>query len=230
MPNEILLILSIPLIFFTVIIMYKLFAKNGLYCFMVIATIAANIEVLIIVKAFGLEMTLGNVLFASTFLCTDIISEVYGKEDAKKAVKLGIATSIIFVILSQVWLLYSPAKSDFIMPSMKIVFNSTTRVIIVGMIVYAIVQFVDVFLYHKIWELTTKKFGDKKSGLWIRNNLATLISQLFNAILFNLGAFFGVVSTKTMIQLIITSYVIFIVTSIADTPFVYLARKLKVKE
>ena len=29
-------------------------------------------------------MTLGNVLFASTFLITDIVSEVYGKKDAKE--------------------------------------------------------------------------------------------------------------------------------------------------
>ena len=46
--------------------MYKLFGKQGLFCFTSIATIAANIEVLIMVKAFGMVMTLGNVLFAAT--------------------------------------------------------------------------------------------------------------------------------------------------------------------
>jgi len=66
-----------------------------------IATIAANIEVLIIVNAFGMEMTLGNILFASTFLVTDILSELYGKKEAQKAVYLGIATSVIFICISQ---------------------------------------------------------------------------------------------------------------------------------
>lgn len=85
MSNEILLVLSIFIIYGSVIVMYKLFGKQGLFCFTSIATIAANIEVLIMVKAFGMVMTLGNVLFASTFLITDIVSEVYGKKDAKRA-------------------------------------------------------------------------------------------------------------------------------------------------
>ena len=84
MSNEILLILSIFIIYGSVIVMYKLFGKQGLFCFTSIATIAANIEVLIMVKAFGMVMTLGNVLFASTFLITDIVSEVYGKKNIKE--------------------------------------------------------------------------------------------------------------------------------------------------
>ena len=54
---------------------YRLFGKNGLLAFNVMATLLANIEVLLVVRAFGIEMTLGNVLFASTFLITDILSE-----------------------------------------------------------------------------------------------------------------------------------------------------------
>ena len=100
MSNEILLVLSIFIIYGSVIVMYKLFGKQGLFCFTSIATIAANIEVLIMVKAFGMVMTLGNVLFAATFLITDIVSEVYGKKDAKRAVHIGITTSIVFIILS----------------------------------------------------------------------------------------------------------------------------------
>ena len=61
-----------------------------MYCFTAIATITANIEVLIMVDAFGMEQTLGNILFASTFLVTDIISEVDGKKAAQKAVNIGI--------------------------------------------------------------------------------------------------------------------------------------------
>ena len=64
MSNEILLVLSIFIIYGSVIVMYKLFGKQGLFCFTSIATIAANIEVLIMVKAFGMVMTLGNVLFS----------------------------------------------------------------------------------------------------------------------------------------------------------------------
>ena len=80
MPNEILIILSFLLIYGGVVLFYRLFGKKGLLAFNVMATLLANIEVLLVVRAFGIEMTLGNVLFASTFLITDILSENHGKK------------------------------------------------------------------------------------------------------------------------------------------------------
>ena len=82
--NEILLVASLFVIYGCVLLAYRLFGKSGLYCFTAIATITANIEVLIMVKAFGMEQTLGNILFASTFLVTDIISEIEGKKRPRK--------------------------------------------------------------------------------------------------------------------------------------------------
>ena len=96
--NEILLVLSLLVIYGSVLLVYRLFGKSGLYCFTAIATITANIEVLIMVDAFGMEQTLGNILFASTFLVTDIISEVDGKKAAQKAVNIGIFTSVFFIV------------------------------------------------------------------------------------------------------------------------------------
>lgn len=80
MRNEILLILSVVIIYGSVLLWYKLLGCKGLMAFTVLATISANIEVLILVNAFGMEQTLGNILFASTFLVTDILSEVSGKK------------------------------------------------------------------------------------------------------------------------------------------------------
>ena len=229
MSNEILLVLSIIIIYGSELLFFKLFGKYGLYCFTSIATIAANVEVLIVIQAFGMEMTLGNVLFASTFLVTDIVSELYGKKEAKRAVNLGIATSLVFIVLSQWWLLYTPAESDFVMPAMNTIFSNTPRLMLVSMLVYAIVQRFDVWAYHKWWDFTEKRFGSKEKYLWLRNNGSTLISQLLNNLLFTFGAFLGVHDMRTLISIVISSYGIFIVTSLADTPFIYLARKIHEK-
>lgn len=229
MSNEILLVLSILVIYGSELLFFKAFGKYGLYCFTSIATIAANIEVLIVVEAFGMKMTLGNVLFASTFLVTDIISELYGKKEAKRAVNIGIATSLVFIVFSQWWLLYIPSDSDFAMPAMKTIFSNTPRLMLVSMLVYAIVQQFDVWAYHKWWEFTEKKFGSKEKFLWLRNNGSTLISQFLNNLLFTFGAFLGVHDMKTIISIVISSYGIFIITSLADTPFIYMARKIEHK-
>ena len=106
MPNELLLILTLLLTFSGVLAFYKIFGKTGLHVWTAMATITANIEVLILIHAFGMDQTLGNILFASNFLVTDILSELHGKEEANKAVNIGIAASIAFIFISQSWFLY----------------------------------------------------------------------------------------------------------------------------
>lgn len=230
MNNELILILSMILTYATVLLFYRFLGKSGLYAWTVIAIIAANIEVLILINAFGMEQTLGNILFASTFLVTDILSEIYGKKAANHAVKISVFTNIAFILISQSWFLYTPNANDFATPAIQEVFSNTPRLMIVGVGVYAIAQAFDVWFYHFIWEKTTKKLGDTKRGLWIRNNGSTLVSQMLNTVLFTLGAFIEIYDFNTLIAIMMSSYIIFIVTSLLDTPAVYLARKMKVTE
>lgn len=225
--NELLLLATLIIIFAMTLLFYYLYGKAGLYCWTVLATIAANIEVLIVVVAFGMEQTLGNILFASTFLVTDILSEIYGKEASKKAVNIGILTSLAFIVISQSWLLYTPAGSDFAMPHMQAIFSNTPRLMLTSFLVYAVCQRFDVWAYHKWWAFTTKKYGDSTRFLWLRNNGSTLVSQLLNTLLFTFGAFAGTYDFATLLSITWSSYVIFIVTSLADTPVIYLARKIK---
>lgn len=224
--NELILILSLFIVYTATVFVYRFFGKSGIYVFSAIITILANIEVLILVNAFGMEQTLGNVLFASTFLMTDILSENEGKKAATKAVSLGIFASVCMVVISQSWFLYTPAESDWVTPSLKTVFSVTPRLLAASLLGYVVSQKLDVFLYHKIWVFTEKKTSDRKRFLWLRNNAATLISQIVNTLIFNLTAFFGVYPAKTLISIILSSYLIYIVTSLLDTPFLYLSRKL----
>ncbi len=230
MINELLLAGSVVFIFGATLLAYKFFGKNGLYCISAIATVLANIEVVILVNAFGMEQTLGNVLFASTFLVTDILSECEGKRAANKAVWLGVFSSLFFLLLSQSWLLYVPSENDFVHDSIRNVFSNTPRMIIASLVVYAISQLFDVWLYHKWWDFTEKKFGDKRRFLWLRNNGSTLISQIVNTLLFTFFAFWGTYDTKTLISIFLSSYVIYIFTSLLDTPAVYIARKIHDKK
>lgn len=226
MSNELILILSVIIIYTMLLIWFYFFGEKGLTSFVVFATITANIEVMMFIKAFGLEQTLGNILFGATFLATDILSELYGKKSSKKAAYIGIITTICFIILSQTWMLYTPAFNDEISFSFKTLFSNTPRIMIASLTVYFISQLLDVFLYHKFWEITYKKSGDKRKYLWFRNNASTLISQLVNAFLFNLLAFYGTQSIKTLMSAFLSSYIIFVVIGILDTPVIYIAKYL----
>lgn len=228
--NELLLIGSLVFIYGSTLLAYRLFGKAGLFCFSAIATVLANVEVLILIRAFGMEQTLGNVLFAATFLTTDILSECESKEAANKAVWIGIFSSLFFLAISQSWLLYKSPHEDSLSDAISTVFSSTARMILSSFAVYAVSQLLDVWLYHKWWTWTERKFGDKKKFLWLRNNGSTLISQLVNSLLFTVLAFAGTYSLPTLMSIFGSSYVIFVFTSLLDTPVIYLARKLATRK
>ncbi len=219
MRNEILLVVSLLFTYGAAVLVYRLFGKTGLYCFSAIATVLANLEVGILIKAFGIEQTLGNILFGATFLVTDILSECEGKKEAKKCVSIGLFSSVFFLAISSSWLLYRPKSGE----NMIALFAKTPRIIVSSLLVYAIVQFFDVWLYGRIWKLT----GNGSRFLWLRNNLATLTSQFLNAVLFNLFAFYGSFETKTLISVILSSFLLAVFTSLLDTPFLYLARHFR---
>lgn len=228
--NELLLIGSLVLMFGAVLLAYRLFGKGGLFAMTAFCTVAANIEVMILIRAFGLDQTLGNVLFAASFLITDILSENEGKSEANKAANLGIFITVLFIPLSQGWLLFTPAAEDMVMPAVKILFSGVPRVMLTSVLVYAITQKFDVWLYHKWWSFTEKRFGNTRRFLWLRNNGSTMISQLLNTVLFNVGAFAGTYDAMTIVTICISSYVIFFVAALLDTPVIYLARRMKEKE
>ena len=228
--NELFLIISLLVSFGATILFMRLFGKGGLYAWIAVSAILANIEVTILVHAFGMDQTLGNTLFAASYLATDILSEVYGKKDADKGVHVGIITTVIFILFSFLWTHYIPAESDWAMSSVKKLFTNTPRILIASLAGYAISEKLDVWLYHKWWSLTEKKTGDHNKLLWFRNNFSTLISQLVNIVIFNFGAFLFVFPMKELISITTACYVIYIVTSLLDTPFIYIAKLIAKKQ
>jgi uncharacterized integral membrane protein (TIGR00697 family) len=183
-----------------------------------------------LVQAFGMEQTLGNVMFASTYLITDMLSENEGKKDAAKAVWLGVFTSAVMLAFTQYWLLYTPASSDWASGAIKEIFSTTPRLLLGSFLGYVVSQRFDVWLYHRIWKATESKTGDRKGYLWLRNNGATMVSQIFNTVIFTLIAFGGMYDMKTTLTIMMSSYVIYVFTSLLDTPFVYISRLIKEKE
>lgn len=219
--NEILFFISIAATFLGVIAFYRIFGKTGLYAWISFATIVANIEVIKCVDIFSLPVTLGNVLFGSTFLVTDILSENHGPDESRKAVKVSFACLLASTLLFQLGLLFTPNGSDFASPAMKTVFSLVPRIAIASLISFYLCNHLDIYLFE---------FMRRRSpNLWLRNNFATWIAQLCDSILFTTLAFAGLYDFRTLLQLILTTYLIKIIIAVCDTPFVYWSRKIKIK-
>ncbi|MGN1125781.1 MAG: queuosine precursor transporter [Candidatus Gastranaerophilaceae bacterium] len=219
--NEILFFITLIVNFTAVLMAYKFFGKKGLFAWIGMATIIANIEVLKCVDIFGMALTLGNVTYGSIFLATDILNEKYGVKIAQKSVYLGFFALLVFTVITQVDLLYLSNEADFAGNAMKTLFTITPRMCFASMFAYFISNMLDVYLYKFIkFRLPSDKF------LWIRNNVATIISQLFDTALFTYIGFAGVFSGDIVFQLFITTYLIKIIIALCDTPFLYVAKKI----
>lgn len=217
--NEILFVIAIILNFTVVIISYKLFNKTGIFAWIALATVIANIEVIKCVDIFGLSLTLGNVTYGSIFLATDILNEKYGREQAQKGVFLGFFALLIFTLFTQIDLLYIPSSNDFAHDAMKTLFSLTPRICLASLCAYLVSNTLDVFLYKKIRDfLPSDKF------LWVRNNGATMTSQLVDTVLFTFMAFFGVFNLSVVLELCLTTYLLKILIAFCDTPFLYIAK------
>ncbi|MBQ4482048.1 MAG: queuosine precursor transporter [Lachnospiraceae bacterium] len=222
MPNEIIFILTVLIYLGSVLVLYKLFGKNGLYAFAIFGTLLGNIAVCKNINIFGFGTTAGNVLYASTFLVTDILSEKYGKKEASKAVAYSFSVMVLWMLGTQLMLWFTPNENDFANESMKIVFGLVPRITVASLIGYVCSQNLDVFLYHYIWGKT----GNTRAKLWMRNNGSTLTSQLIDTVLFTFIAFWGVYPIDVFLSILITTYLFKAVVAVLDTPFMYWARKI----
>ena len=222
MPNELIFIISVLIYLGSVLGLYKLFGKNGLYAFAVFGTLLGNIAVCKNVNIFGVATTAGNVLYASTFLVTDILSEKYGKKDASKAVAYSFSIMILWMLGTQLILWFTPNANDYIHESLKVVFGLVPRITIASLIGFVCSQNLDVFLYHFIWNRT----GNSRAKLWLRNNGSTLTSQLIDTVIFTFIAFWGVYPNHVFFSILITTYLFKAIVALLDTPFMYWARKI----
>ncbi len=223
MPNEVIFIITVFAYLGAVLLFYKLFGKAGLFAFSIFGTILGNIAVCKNVDIFGIATTSGNVLYASTFLITDILSERYGKSEARKAVIYSFSVMLLWLLGTQLILAFTPNDSDFVNESLKVIFGLVPRITIASLAGYITSQSIDVALYHFIW----KKTGNDQSFLWLRNNGSTLISQAVDTVIFVTIAFAGTYPTEVFFSILLTTYLFKAIVAIFDTPFMYLSRRIK---
>ncbi len=221
LSNEILWLLLLLANFFSILAAYRFFGKTGLYIWIPISTILANIQVLKMVDLFTIGVTLGNITYASSFLVTDILSENYGKASAQKAVFIGFFSLSATVIIMNLALMFKPNEVDFIQESLKNIFSLLPRIALASLVAYGVSQSHDVWAYN-FWKtrLPQTKF------LWLRNNASTMVSQLLDSVLFTFIAFWAVLPTNDFFEILITTYLLKLIVAVVDTPFLYLAKMM----
>lgn len=186
-----------------------------------------------------LSLAVGVLPYPLTFLCTDLISELFGKARANFVVWVGLGLNL-FVFGSLFIANALPAVGPESQPAwqtlslaaplslttgelvegqvelFKIIFACSSGAVFASMLAYMAAQFCDVWLFH-FWKSLTQG-----RHLWLRNNFSTLISQLvdsFAVISITFGVIWwrGEVSTETLLWLMGSNYVFKMGCAVLDT-------------
>lgn len=189
-----------------------------------------------------MALAVGVLPYPLTFLCTDLVSELYGRSRANFLVTVGLILNIFIIttmwVANQVpsvgpenqppWQLIQLAE-DITLPNgdtvstsvelFTLLYATTSGAVVASMIAYIAAQYCDVFMFH-FWKRLTRG-----KHLWLRNNGSTLISQgvdSFMVITVTFGAQFlaGAMSGGAMLVLMASNYLFKLCAALADTlPF-----------
>ena len=172
----------------------------------------------------NVEMILPGAMFcyALTFLMTDVIGEIWGKQQANDCVKLGFVAQLIALCLTQLTRIL-PCYEDSMQTAYNMVLGQGWIYVTASLIAYYCAQTWDVFIFHKVRD----RFNGNPKHRWIWNNLSTITSQfidtlIFITIAFGIGYSWILSQPKMLLLMIIGQYLFKATLAIVDTPFFYL--------
>ena len=222
--NNVILFAEIVIVFSALIVCYRLFGKAGVIAWVGIATVLANIITAKNADIFGMSTAIGTVMFASTFLATDILTEFHSAKDARTAVYVGLFADVVLIVSTQIALLYAPSEFDYAHDAMQTLFSLNLRISVASMVMYVIANLGDIYLFDKL------KAKAKGKRLWLRNNVATILCNCAENFGFIFLAFVGIYDGQTILTIALSTSIIEAIVAVCDTPFLYLAKGLKPAE
>jgi queuosine precursor transporter len=172
--------------------------------------------------------------FAATYLCTDLLTEYYGRRWALRAVWLGFFGLLTFIVFMFLAMGYAPLTAEVATATgnewtlgtqahLTAIFTPAPIFFISGMAAYLASQLHDVWLYRLVRRLTGGR------ALYLRNILSTSVSALIDNTIFSLLAWIVLNPDPLPLSTVIWTYilgtwVLRVVLAFIDTPFMYLAR------
>ena len=175
-------------------------------------------------------VAVGALPYPITFLCTDLISELWGEEKANQLVWVGLLLNgwVVLILWLGGLLPGLPGSDD---STFRTIQELSFGAIGASMVAYLTAQFIDVRLFHFWKHLTTGK------ALWLRNNGSTLVSQLVDTtavvLISHYGAHVLPINTDSPLfpqlgSFIIGGYLFKVLAALADTfPFIWLTGWLR---
>ena len=187
------------------------------------------------ITMFGVSLTLPGaaLCYAITFLATDVIGEIWGKQEANRTVRWGFVGQVLATLLI-IATQYLPTSDPEAQAAYDKLLGQNWVFVIGSMVAYFASQSWDVYFFHKIRDRYIEKRGSTARGRWIWNNASTMTSQIIDTVLFigisfgiGFGWFFNQAMWPNLFAMMIGQYVLKFILAALDTPIFYLLTNKK---
>ncbi len=161
---------------------------------LIISTVLARKPII----AGGILVNFGVFIYATTFVLTDIVVEIWGKAKARSMVIAGFGALLVsyaWTILGVAWP-GAPMWKD--QEAFNLVLSSTARFMTGGIVAYLAAQFYDVWAFLLLKRRTNGRY------LWLRTNVATIPAQFIDTFIFITIGFYGVLPLAPLIWGVLT--------------------------
>ncbi len=186
--------------------------------------LVSNIVASKLVYLWGMILPAAVFVFPITFLATDTINEVWGKDRAKEVIWLGFLMNLVMVLFLQLARILPPAPVWEQQQAFDAILGMVPRIVVASLGAYLVSQL------HDVWAFNFWKKVTSGKHLWLRNCFSTATSQLMDSAVFISVAFGGTVALPALVTMIFSQYLVKLLFVLIDTPFCYLTVSWAKKE
>lgn len=218
MMNELLFLIQILLI---LIFSYGAFrlGKEALIASVTIQSILANLFVLKQMTFLGFNVTCSDAFAIGSILALNLLREYFGKEEAKKGIKISFILMVFFVVLSKIHILFIPSAYDTSHDAFQQLLAPAPRLLFASLAVFYLMQKFDLYAFGWL----TKAFP--RFSFPIRNSISLTFSQLLDTILFSFLGLYGIVDH--ILHIILISFLLKLCIILLFGPFTYFIKTLR---
>lgn len=169
---------------------------------------------------FGTHLSTAIFAFPIVFLTTDVVGEVYGKDMARRFVRMGLLGTLIFLGFNLLSNVTPASEAFFFKDSYNDIFGLSLRFTLASLAAFAIGEFQDVFVFF----LMRRVFRGR--WFWLRSFLSNLWSQFLDSAIWFAIAFAGVYPFETIVLTMLPWWLFKVGMGVLYTPLSYLGLRL----
>jgi hypothetical protein len=177
--------------------------------------ITANITAVKLVAVFGLIMPAGIIIFPISYICGDVLTEVYGYHQARRVIWLGFLCNLLAVLAIWVGQILPAAPFWDGQAAYRRILGYTPRLLAASFLAYLVGEFANAMVLAKL------KIATRGRWLWTRTIASTLVGQGLDSLVFITLAFLGTIPLAGMASTIVTQWLVKTAYEAAVTPLTY---------